>query len=170
MLERGRTRVSSLPADDQFAELRAPVADVVVRNYAMAQQPKYTRQAIAKDRRANVAHMHRLGHVRRTEVDDQGARRSTFREKKVFTSGGALQHATDRFELEPKIQKARAGDLHFLAPLRNIEVRQHIGSELSRVYFPLFGEGHQRVGLVIAELWIGTGADQQDGVFRVRQN
>jgi len=52
------------PAEQQQAELRAPVADVVVGDDTVAEQAQRACQAVAEDRGANVAHMHRLGHVR----------------------------------------------------------------------------------------------------------
>ena len=52
-----------LPADEQFAELHAPVADVVVGDDPVAEQPEGPGQCVAENGRANVADVHRLGHV-----------------------------------------------------------------------------------------------------------
>ena len=62
------------PTEQQHPKLRAPVADVVVGDDAVAEQPQCAREAIAKNGRADVADVHRLGHVRRTEINDRGAR------------------------------------------------------------------------------------------------
>ena len=72
---RARPRSSRrLPADQQHAELRAPVAEVVVRDDPVAQQAERAGQRIAQDGGADVADVHRLGHVGRTEIDDHGPR------------------------------------------------------------------------------------------------
>src|SRR5664280_849274 len=60
------------PADEQFAELRAPIADVIVGDDAVAEQAQRAREAIAEDGRTNVADVHRLGDVRRTKINDGG--------------------------------------------------------------------------------------------------
>jgi len=62
-LERGGVQMF-FPADEQFAELCAPIADVVVGDDAVAEQAQRAREAVSEDRGANVAHVHRLGHVR----------------------------------------------------------------------------------------------------------
>jgi hypothetical protein len=64
---------------------------------------------------------------------------------------------------QPEIQEARAGDFHFFANIRNIELRQHIGGELARIHFPGLGERHERIALVIAKFRVGTWADQNGG-------
>ena len=43
------------PAEQQLSELRAPVADVVVGDDAVAEQPQRAREAIAEDGGADVA-------------------------------------------------------------------------------------------------------------------
>ena len=72
---RKRCRVQPrLPAHEQFAKLRAPIADVIVRDDPVAQQPQNPRQRVPQDGGTNVPDMHRLGHVGRTEVNYNGAR------------------------------------------------------------------------------------------------
>ena len=52
------------PAVEDHAELRAPVADVVVADDRVAEEPQHAAQGVADHRRADVADVHRLGHVR----------------------------------------------------------------------------------------------------------
>ncbi len=59
-----------LPAEQQHPKLRSPVADVIVGDDAVAEQPQRAREAIAENRRADVANVHRLGDVRRAEIND----------------------------------------------------------------------------------------------------
>ena len=51
------------------AELRAPIADVIVAYHLVAQETQRAAQGVADDRRADVAHVHGLGHVGGGKVD-----------------------------------------------------------------------------------------------------
>ena len=55
---------------DQHAERRAPVADVVLADDAVAEEVEHAHQRVADDRGAQVADVHLLGDVRRRVVDD----------------------------------------------------------------------------------------------------
>ena len=71
-LERGGVQMF-LPADEQFTELRAPVAEVVVGDDAVAEQSQRALERVADAGRTDVADVHRLGYVRRTKINDDGA-------------------------------------------------------------------------------------------------
>ena len=58
------------PRVDELSELRAPVADVVIRNHPVAQKRTHASHRIADDRRADVADVHALRDVGRGVVDD----------------------------------------------------------------------------------------------------
>ena len=60
----------SLPAPENHPELRAPVAEVVVGDRVVAAEAEDPGDRVADHRRANMADMHRLGDVRRAEIDD----------------------------------------------------------------------------------------------------
>ena len=117
-----------------------------------------------------MADVHGLGDVRRTEINDRSVRAGGFLEKEMFAAGGGLQGGGERGGLEAEIEEARAGDFDFLANVGDIEFGDDIGGELARVHLALFGEGHERVGLVIAEFGVGTGADEHGGGAGVGQN
>src|SRR5207249_1080057 len=55
----------------------------------MPKQPQRARETIAKDRRANVADVHWLGDVRRTEINDDGARLFRLLDKGMSGAGSA---------------------------------------------------------------------------------
>ena len=59
-----------LPAPEDHAELRAPVAQVVVADDPVPERRDDPRQAVADDGRAEMPDVHRLGDVGRGEVDD----------------------------------------------------------------------------------------------------
>ena len=60
----------SLPAPEDHPELRAPVAEVVVGDRVVAAEAEDSGDRVTDDRRADMADMHRLGDVRRAEIDD----------------------------------------------------------------------------------------------------
>ena len=114
--------------------------------------------------------VHRLGDVRRTEVDDDGARLRSFGEKQMLAARGGRDRFTHGCRRESKIQEARAGDFHLLANVLNVEFGEHVGRKLARIHLSLFGQRHERVGLVVTELWVGAGAHKHGGKVCVRQN
>ena len=61
-------------AVEDHAELRAPVADVVVADDLVAEESQRAAKRVADHRRADVADVHRLGHVRGGKVDHVSAR------------------------------------------------------------------------------------------------
>src|ERR1035437_930237 len=89
-LQTGRIE-QGLPADQQHAELRAPVAQVVVRNDTVAQQPERARQGVAQYGRADMTDVHRLGHIRRTEIDDYALWMPGGFEEEMFPARSRLQ-------------------------------------------------------------------------------
>ena len=82
----------ALPSNNQLPELRAPIAKVIIGNHTMAQQPQYSRQRVPQNRRADMPDVHRLGHIWRTEIDDDRAGLSCLIKEKVFPTGCARKH------------------------------------------------------------------------------
>ena len=71
--------------------MRAPITNVVVGNDAVAEQPQRALERVADAGGTDVADVHRLGDVRRTEINDHGFRRRGFGEEQMFTTRGGLQ-------------------------------------------------------------------------------
>ena len=57
-------------AVDDHAELRAPIAEMIVRDYFVPDETENSGKSVANDRRANMADVHRLGDIRRRIVND----------------------------------------------------------------------------------------------------
>src|SRR5258708_4119239 len=49
-----------LPPDEQLPELRAPIADMIVGDDAVPEEPQRSSERIPEDRRADMAHVHGL--------------------------------------------------------------------------------------------------------------
>ena len=114
--------------------------------------------------------MHRFGDVRRTEIDDDGARVFRFLDEGKFVAGGGVQRLRQRGCVKAKIDEAGARQFHFFAPFADIQPGQYLGCKLARIHLPLLGQRHQRVALVVAELRIGARADEQRPNVRIRKN
>ena len=85
LLQRGAIQ-NLFPAEQQLPELRPPIANVVVRNDLVTEQSQHTLKRVANARRTDVADVHRLGDVRRTEINDDGARPSRLGKEHMFTA------------------------------------------------------------------------------------
>jgi len=62
--------------------------------------------------------------------------------------------------LEPEIQKTRPGDPDRFAAISDVYLLDDLGGELAGVELVALGQAHERVGLVVAKLRIGAGADE----------
>ena len=127
--------------------------------HPVPEQAERAREAVAENGGPDMADMHRLGYVGGAEVDDDGAGLGGRLEKEMLTAGGGLERFLQGAGFDPEIEETSAGDLDLLAPLAHVEQGQHRGGELPGIHLPLLRQRHQGRGLVIAELWIGTGPD-----------
>ena len=59
----GRPIEQLLPAHQQFAELRAPIPDVVVADHPVTQQSPHPLQSITNARGPDMTHVHGLGDI-----------------------------------------------------------------------------------------------------------
>ena len=108
-LQRGAVQ-QMLPAVNDFPELRAPIADVVVGDDGMPEEPRDAHEAIAENRAPDVTDMHRLRDIRRTEIHDDlfRLRRHGHTEARVGREfRNALCHGR---RLETEIDEPGAGD------------------------------------------------------------
>ncbi len=87
----------------------------------------------------------------------------------MFTARRCGQRLDEHRIFQPEIQIARAGNLHLFANIRDIQLRHHICSKLARIHFAFLGEGHERIGLIVAKFRIGTRPDENRGDISIRQ-
>ncbi|EEF61636.1 hypothetical protein Cflav_PD4676 [Pedosphaera parvula Ellin514] len=88
----------------------------------------------------------------------------------MLTAHGGLKRCSQGGVLQPEVQEAGTGNLDLFTDIIYIQFGQNVGGELARVHFPLLGQTHEGVALVIAELGIRTGANQDAGDIRTGQN
>src|SRR5262249_25097489 len=63
-----------LPSPDNQSELRSPVANVIIGNHFVPEKFSDARQRVAEHSAADVTDMHRLRHIRRSEINDDASR------------------------------------------------------------------------------------------------
>jgi hypothetical protein len=148
------------PTVDQHPELRAPVADVIVAHGFVADELCDACNGVAEDRAANVANVHRLGDVRRGEVDDDFFRVRGCGDAEPFRIGGKRGGALfEPFAFQPEIDEPRACDLRRLAHFGDVEFFNDLLRKLAGICFCLLGEQHRDIGLIVAEACVGCGRD-----------
>src|SRR4029077_3696468 len=104
------------------AKLRSPIADVIVANNIVPEEFRDAREGIAKEGAANVTDMHRLGHVRRPEIDHDFSCRGNLFNPKPFVAKQLRYLFLNRFALEGEVDEARAGDAGRLGDFGDVEV------------------------------------------------
>ena len=142
---------------------------MIIGDDLVPQQTEHASQALAKNCRAYMADMHWFGGVRRTEINHDGARLLRFFEEQMFAASCEFHRIGHGGRLQPEIQKAGPRYFHLFAPIADIEFGEDIGRNLPRIQFPSLGQRHQGVALVITELWVRTGADENGGKVCIRQ-
>ncbi len=145
-----------LPAPEDLAELEAPVAEVVVADDLVAERSENPGQALADDRRADVADVHRLGDVRRREVDDDGVGRFGRFHAQAIVTQQVAQRRGDPAVIEPDVEEPGPGDLGGAGHRREVDRAGDLGGQLARVRLAGLRDGHAAVGLVVAELRVGA--------------
>ena len=155
------------PADDEHSKLRAPIADVIIGDDAVAEEFSDAGESVAENCGADVTNVHRLGNIRRTEINDDGFRFRDHRYAVAFIAGstGDLCGDENRFEFE--INEAGAGDGGWFADTGDVELLNDFLGECSRIFVARFGDGHDAVGLVIAKFRVGGPEERRcaEGAF-----
>ena len=155
-----------LPAVNHHSELRAPITNVIVPHRIVAEELRDPGQSITEHGAADMTHVHRFGHVGRTEVDHNSTRRIVALatpSRSFCRSCPACRAIADR--PKAKIDKAGAGNRGGFRPLAHIESRADFGGQFSRVFAALFRQNQRGIGLIIPEPRIGRRGE----LARVRQ-
>ena len=140
-----------LPPVDDLTKLCAPVPDMVVGDDLMPEKSCDTHQAIAKDRAANVADMHRLRHIGRAEIhkDFSGAGDDIHPQSGVC--GKMREGFGEKGILESEVDKPRSGDLWLRGQTGYIDMAENFAGQFTRIRLFFFSENHGSIGLVVAK-------------------
>ena len=140
-----------LPSVNDHAELRSPIADVIVANDFVAKKGSDARERIAEHRAANVTDVHRLRDVRRAKVDHDASRRRCARNTEALVLQERGRPLRDDIRAQGEINKAGTGDLRWLRNLSHIQVRDDFIRDRPRLFTALLREHERGVGLIVAE-------------------
>ena len=135
---------------DQHAELRTPVADVVLTDNGVAHKFQHARNAVADDAGTQMADVHFFGQIRRRIVDNDGLRFIGFRYAEMLVVQGRLNVLGEEFRTQAQVDKAGAG--YFRAFNHGVvgQCFGHFLRQLARILFGFFRRTHYAVDLEIA--------------------
>ena len=137
---------------DQQPHLEAPVAEVRVAPDGVAPETEQALQALADDRRAQVADVHRLGDIGAAVVDDDLARLGHGRSAGHRAGGHFGRAFGQRPVRHADIDEARPGDLDRGDLGAVLQMGCDLGRQIARIGPGLFGGGQGAVGLEIGEV------------------
>ncbi len=160
----------AFPADQEFAELGAPVTEVVIGDDAVAEEPVGAGEGVAEHGGPDMADVHGFGDVGGTEVDDDGAGVWGWGDEGEWGGGGGGEGLGEGGGFKAEVQEAGAGDFDGLAPGGDVERGEDLFGELARVEAAGAGEAHEGIALVIAEARVWAGADEDGGGVGVRED
>ena len=143
-----------LVAVQEHAELRAPVAEVVVGDDAVAQEAQQPGQGVADDGAAQVADVHRFRHIRRAVIDDISARRGRRLDAQALVARQGAQPPRQPVVAQSQVQED-AGDLRRLEPVAGVEAADDLAGHVRRLAAERLGELHDEVRLVVAVARVG---------------
>ncbi|MNS48254.1 hypothetical protein D3C72_808170 [compost metagenome] len=148
---------------DQQAHLEAPVAEVGVAPDGVAAEAEQPLQALADDGRAQVADVHRLGHIGAGVVDDDLARRRVQRGAGQGFVGGHLGGALGQGGVgELQVDEAGTGDLDRRQTRVGAQAFGDAGGQLARIGLQRLGGGQGAVGLEVGQVGAVRGDDTRE--------
>src|SRR4029077_12436325 len=140
-----------LPAVNYHAELSTPVADVIVADHLVPEKRRDTRQRVAQDGAPDVADVHRLGHVWRSEINHDAARRFCLRDAESFIAQDVGGFFSNSARTQFKIDETGTCYYWRFAKVANIKMPDDFLRNFTRIFAPLLSEHQSRIRLVIAE-------------------
>ena len=135
---------------DQHAELRTPVADVVLTDNGIAHKFQHARNAVADDAGTQMADVHFFGQIGRRVVDNDGLRFVGFRYTETRVVQGRLNVLGKKFGAQAQVDKAGAGDFRAFNHGVVGQCFGHFLRQLARILFGFFRCTHHAVDLEIA--------------------
>ena len=145
----------SAVALNQQAELRPPVAQMVVGDHAVTESTVETVERIADHGRADMTDMHRLSHVGAGVIDDHGAPLSSVRDTEARRGREHGDLLGQPFRRDRQVDETGAGDFSARQHRRQRQGGEHRLSHGARRTAQRLRRLHGVVALEIAETRIG---------------
>ena len=140
-----------LPPVNHLPELGPPIADMVVGDDLVPQKACDPGEAVAEDRAADMADMHRLRDIRGAEIQHDFPRGLRGSHPQPRIAGERLDAGCNKGRLQPEIQEPCASHLGRGGDPRDIDLGKKVRRELARINALLLGENHGGIRLVISE-------------------
>ena len=156
-----------LPAIEHHAELRAPVADVIIRDDAMPKEPRHARQTVADDGAADVADVHLLRHIGCGEINHDGLRLRRAHAE-LFIRQERPYACREGIGRHGEIDKPRPRHRRLLRHAGDFDLLRQFRSQRARVQLEMLRQQHRRIGLVVAKARIRRRRDLRHKSIRQR--
>src|ERR1700738_1941257 len=98
------------PTVDHLPELSPPIADMIVGDHLVSEEPGDLCQSVSENRRPDMPNMHWLRNIWRTEVDDHGFRLSYRFHAQTLIQSKFVETMSDKFRRNPEIDESGTGD------------------------------------------------------------
>ena len=161
-----------LVAVQQHPELRAPVAEVVIADHLVPQEPQRAADGVPDGGAAEMADMHRLGDVRRGEIHRDRFRVRRERRSEPVVAAQVRRLAGQHVVPHPQVEEPRAGDLRLREQVRQVRGGGDLRGEVAGLLPDPLRQRHGEVRLEVPEPRVPGRADQRQelaGVRPVRQ-
>ena len=117
-------------------------------------------EGVADHRRADMAHVHRLGDVRAAEVDDDRLRRGDRRDSHPRIADSRDDRPGQRILADTKVDEARAHRLRrYLKQVAHVEPADDFNGHIPRLEPRPFGQRHRHRAGIIAKFRVGRLTD-----------
>ena len=145
-----------LPPPEDHSKLRTPVAEVVIRNHLVATKGKNPGQRVADHGGADVPHMHRLGDIGRTEIDDDLGRLGHRHDPQAVVLKGPFHPPNKRRVGYPQIDKPGPNRLaRRVEQVADIQPGDDLGGHLARLAPSPLGQCHRHGAGIVTKLRVG---------------
>ncbi len=124
-------------------------------------------ERVADDGRANVADVHRLGHVGGRVVDHVRPRLFGRLDAQPIAVQRRADGAGEPLGFDAQVDEAGPGDLRRLAEVVDVELRHDFGRHIARRSAQALAQRHGEVGLVVAEFRILAGPHHGQQLGRI---
>ena len=128
---------------------------MIIADHVVPEKFCDTRERIAKNGAPNMANMHRLSDIGRSEINHDAPRRFCLRDSEPFIAQNADGFFSNRAWTQRKIDETGTCDRWQFAKIVNTEMLNDFLRNIPRIFAPLLSEHQSGIRLVIAESRVG---------------
>src|SRR5215469_15345446 len=128
---------------------------MIICDHTVTEKTGDTSQGIPQNRGTDVAHVHRLRDVRRTEIDHDRLRIGGECYTQAVVQSHLPETLSDKFAAQAKVDEPRTCNLRLRTDIFEGDSLDDLGGKCPRILVYRFGENHCQIGLVIAMAPVG---------------